>query len=98
MYVKVHEAYRAIVAICDTHLAGKKFEEGRFQLDIRENFYKGQEITDEKLIPLIKNYAKEDATFNIVGKEAVETCMKAGLISKEGVKAIQGVPYAMVLM
>ncbi len=97
MFIKVYSSYRTIVAICDSDILGKKFEEGKFQLDVRENFYKGEEITEEKLIHLMKNYLKEDATFNIVGKEAVETCLKAGIISKEGIKKIQGIPFAMVL-
>lgn len=98
MHIKVYEAYRTVVAICDSGLLGKTFEKDKLQLDVRENFYKGQEISAEALIPIITNYAKEDATFNIVGQEAVSTALKAGIISKEGIKKVQGIPYAMVLL
>lgn len=98
MLVKVHSSYRTVVAICDTSLLGKKFEEGRFQLDVRENFYKGDEVSPAKLIPLIKDYASEDATFNIVGQESVSLAVKAGLIQEECIKTIQGIPFAMVLV
>ncbi len=98
MLVKIHQAYRIIVAICDTELLGKKFEEENFQLDIRENFYNGQEISEENLLPLIREYAKEDATFSIVGKESVHAALKTGIISKEGVKTIQNIPFAMILL
>ena len=98
MFVKVSSSYRTVVAICDSDLIGKKFEEGNFQLDVRENFYKGEEISKEKLIPMIRNFYKDDATFNIVGKESTQTALKAGIISKEGIKKIQGIPFAMILM
>lgn len=98
MLVKVYNSYRTVITICDTDILGKKFEQGRFQLDIRENFYKGEEISEKKLLPLIKDYAKEDATFNIVGKDSVNAALKAGIISQEGIRKIQGIPYAMILM
>lgn len=98
MLVKIHHAYRVIVAICDTELLGKKFEEGKFQLDVRENFYHGQEVSEKSLLPLIREYAKEDATFMIIGKESVNAALKTSLISKEGIKTIQNIPFAMILM
>jgi len=98
MYIKLHKSYRTVVAVCDTDLIGKKFEEGRRQLDVRENFYKGDEIDSEKSIELMQNYANEDATFNIVGKESVSTALKAGIINQSSVTKISGVPFALTLL
>jgi len=42
--------------------------------------------------------AQEDATFNIIGKESVNTALETGIISKEGIKEINGVPFALVLL
>ena len=39
MFVNVIKSYRDVVAICDKELIGKKFEEGNFQLDVKENFF-----------------------------------------------------------
>ena len=67
MYVKIHESYRKVVAVCDSELVGKKFEEGKMQLDVRENFYNGEEVDEEKLMEILQRELAEDATFNIVG-------------------------------
>ena len=40
---------------------------------------------------------KEDATFNIVGKESVLTALEAGIIKEDGVMKIQDVPVALGL-
>jgi len=98
MYVKIHKSYRYIVAICDSDLIGKKVEKGKFQLDIKENFFKGDEIDERKAIELMQDYDKENATFNIVGEESVNTALKAGIISKQGIKKINNVPFALVLL
>lgn len=98
MFVKVHSSYRQIVAICDSDILGKKFEEGIKLLDVRENFYKGEEVSDDKIIELMIDYAKEDATFNIAGNKSVASAIKAGIISKEGVEKVAGISYALILM
>ncbi len=98
MLIKIQKSYRDIVAICDKDLLGKKFKEGKFQLDVKESFYKGDEKTKEDIIKIIKDMKKEDATFNIVGKNSVEAGLEAGVISKQGIKKIKGIPFAMVLL
>jgi hypothetical protein len=98
MYVKTHKAYREIIAICDEDLLGKTFEDGKKILDINDHFYGGDKVDEPDIIELMKNYATADATFNIVGKQSTDIALKVGLISKEGIKQIQGVPYALVLL
>ena len=66
MIVKIHTSYRYVVAICDSDLLGKKFEEGQFQLDVKESFFKGEEKPKEKVLEIMQDMAKEDATFNII--------------------------------
>ncbi len=97
MYLKIHKSYRAIVALCDSNLLGKKFESDKLQLDVRENFYKGEEITKEQAVLVLVKQAREDATFNIVGKEAVEAASEAGIIEKKHAGNIAGIPYALAL-
>lgn len=98
MFCKIHKSYRDVVAICDTDLIGKYFEEGKFQLDVKESFFKGEEINYEKAQEIISDMAREDATFNIVGEHAVNCAIETGIISKDSVKKIQGVPFALVLL
>lgn len=98
MIVKIHNSYRNVVCICDTELLGKKFEEGDRILDIRESFYKGDEISPDKVEEIIIDMAKEDATFNIVGKESTELAIKTGIISKDAIGQVQDTPFALVLL
>ena len=98
MFVKIHKSLRTVVAICDSDLIGKTFEEGKRQLHIRENFYKDREVNKEELLTIIKRQLLEDASFNIVGKESIQIALEAGIIKKEGVHKIKGIPFALVLM
>jgi len=57
--LKIHKSYRDLVAVCDTELLGKYFEEGGFQLDVKESFYKGDEIDDDELQEILQDMRKE---------------------------------------
>ena len=98
MFVRIIKSYRDVVAICDSELLGKKFEEGQFQLDVKEGFYKGEEMDEKQVSNIIIRMSEEDATFNIVGKKSVALAIEAGLVSEQGIKTIQGIPFAMVLV
>jgi len=97
MFVKVHKSYRNVVAVCDSNLVGKTFEEGNFQIEVKESFFKGEEIQESGAIFIMKKMSIEDATFNIVGEKAVNAAIKAEIISEESVGEIQGIPFALVL-
>lgn len=98
MLVKIHSSYRRIVAICDNELLGKKFEEGKKAIEIKESFFKGDEKTEQEILKIIEESAGEDATFNIVGENSVKVALKSGLIQPEGIIKIQSVPVALVLL
>lgn len=98
IFVKTHESYRKVVAACDSDLIGRYFEQGNLQLDVKKEFYNGEKKAKSEVIKLLKKLAKEDATFNIVGKDAVDAAIKAGIISKKGVSKIQKIPYALSLL
>ncbi len=98
MLVRIIKSYRYVVAVCDSDLLGKRFEEGRFQLDVKESFYKGDEKSENEAINLMKDMAREDATFNIVGEKSVKAALKAGIIHEESVREIKGIKFALVLL
>jgi hypothetical protein len=98
MLVKIHSSYRRIVAICDNELLGKKFEEGKRAIEIKESFFKGEEKTSEEILQIIEESRGEDATFYIVGKDSVNIALKSGLVQKEGIIEIQTIPIALVLL
>lgn len=98
MYIKIHESYRTVVALCDANLIGKKFEEGKKQLDCRKNFYKDKLINKEEAIKLLQKLSDNDATFNIVGKKSIQTAIEAGLITQNAVNTVQNIPFTLTLV
>lgn len=98
MYLKIHDSYRKVIAVCDKELIGKKFEEGKRQLDVRDNFYRGEEIEKEKLLRILELGKVNDATFSIVGERVVKLALESGIISEENIGKVQGVPFALVLL
>jgi len=98
MLVKIHESYRKIVAVCDSDLLGKRIEEGKMQLDISRDFFGGDKKSEKEVIEIIKDACLDDATFNFVGKKSVGIALKIGLLDKEGIISIQGVPCALTLL
>ena len=101
MKLKIHKSYRLVVAVCDSELVGKKFEEGNKTLDVRENFYSGegsQNIEEKELIEMMEDLSREDATFSIIGEKSVSCALKAGIIRREGIKKVSGISFALVLM
>lgn len=98
MFVNVIKSYRDVVAVCDKELIGKKFEEGIFQLDIKENFFRGRESSKEEVSEIMKDMKLEDSTFNIVGERSVKIALDSGIINQENIGRIQGVPFALILI
>lgn len=101
MFVNIIKSYRDIVAVCDKELIGKKFEEpfegGIKQLDLKENFYKGEESDRDNVKEIMKKMVQEDATFNIVGKDSVAAALEAGIISENEIGKIKEIPFVLVL-
>lgn len=98
LFVKIHSSYRKIVAVCDADLLGKRFEQGKMQLDIRKEFYFGEKKSENEVIKLLQDAQREDATFNLAGAEAVSAGIKAGVINNEGVLRIKSIPCALSLL
>jgi hypothetical protein len=95
IYLKVHETENGgrILAMCDKSLIGRVLEEGDVYIDLKNysDFYVGELIKDEKEIEV-----KNVSSVNIIGKEAVALAIKNGVIKKDDVRTVEGVPYAQV--
>lgn len=98
VYIKIHKSYRDVIAVCDENLIGKKFEEGKMQIEITETFFKGKLVEEKEAESIINEMKKEDATFNIAGQRSINLFLKMGLVSPEGIKTIQGIPVALILL
>ncbi len=88
---KVHVANGSkIVAVCDSELLGKKFEEKGLQIDLTGKFYKGEKASEEK----IKIMLKDAYVADFVGKESVMLGIKSGLVEEANVSVVAGVRRA----
>ncbi|HLC62906.1 MAG TPA: DUF424 family protein [Candidatus Nanoarchaeia archaeon] len=92
--IKIHNSGASrLISICDSDLIGKKFEQGNKQLDITERFYKGEEMSEEKIFSLLETCS----SLNVVGKESIQFALKNKIIHKDLIIIIQGIPHAQAL-
>ena len=91
MLAKIHKNEgKMILALCDSDISGKKFEDGNLVLDLTSGFYNGKEVAKEKLKPYLKNAF----AINAVGKEAVQFLIDKKIIDKKNVKTVKNIPHA----
>ena len=98
MQIKIHDSYRKIVALTDSNIIGQTFTQDNRQIEVKPNFFEGEEKNKEEAIEILKDMNKEDATFYIVGKKSIETALEANIISKEGIITIDNIPVALGLL
>lgn len=79
-----------MLAVCDKNLLGKKFEEGKLQLDLTASFYKGNRADEQELLKLLKKTNQS----NFVGEFCIAIAIKNNFLSKDNIKHIAGIPYA----
>ena len=82
-----------LIGACDEDLLGKKFEEGKFQIDVSKDFYGGEKISPEGL----KKYLRDATIANLVGKLTIKCAIEIGLIDPSSVIKIKGVPHAQMV-
>ncbi|MBS3151027.1 DUF424 family protein [Candidatus Woesearchaeota archaeon] len=93
--IKVHKGEkRNIVSICDENLIGKKFEDKSFQLDVSESFYKGQPLSEEEILGVVRNAD----SLNIVGKDSIRFALKNRLIDEPNIIKIKKISHAIAIL
>ncbi|MHA1291622.1 MAG: DUF424 domain-containing protein [Promethearchaeota archaeon] len=95
VYLKIH--YRndiETIACCDAYLLNKVFKEGNLKIKISNSFYGGNLIELEEAIEILK----ASTNFNIVGKYIINKAIDYELLSKDGVRKINGVPMALKMI
>lgn len=87
--VKEHESKEGyLVAIIDLDLAGQEIVEGNKILDLKSNFYKGEEKTEEEVLEIINKATH----INAVGNKIIQLLTDKRII--ESAMSIGGVAYA----
>jgi len=82
-----------LIGACDEKLLGKKFEEGKFQIDVKKDFYEGEKVNSD----ILKKYLKSATIANLVGKETIKCAVELGLIDPDCVIKIKGIPHAQMV-
>ena len=90
---KYKQGHDLLIGACDEELVGKKFEDGKFQIDVSSDFYGGEKIS----IDILKKFLKEATIANLVGKKTVKCAIDLGLIDPSCVIKIKGVPHAQMV-
>lgn len=91
-YYKIHKSCgKTVLAVCDSELLGKNFEEGKLALNVSKDFYGGQKIGSE----VLDFFSKADI-INITGSKIVSLALKGKWVSKEGIIKIRRIPHAQI--
>jgi len=94
VFMKIHRAQgEMLVAMCDRDVLGKTFREGEFNLKVNEGFYKGTLIGIDDCEPFLK----EATIANLVGKDCVSKAISLGLVERDKVIVVAGVPHAQMV-
>lgn len=88
MYLKVYrQGKEVLIAVCDCEILGKRFKEGKLQLEVSSDFY-GRELAS----PAEVEEALAEATVaNFAGCRAVEHAIRLGYVEKENVLSVEGI-------
>lgn len=90
---KYRQGQDLLIGACDEKLIGKKFEEGKFQIDVKKEFYDGERITPD----ILKKFLEDATIANLVGEETVKCAIDIGLIDPSCVLKINGIPHAQMV-
>lgn len=92
VYIKIHKnPLSEVVAICDELVLGKTYKKGDLEINICENFYKGDLVEIRDVIEILKN----SKNFNLAGQDIIKASIENGIILEESVLKIDSLPIAM---
>jgi hypothetical protein len=82
-----------LIGACDETLLGKTFEEGKFHLEVKKEFYDGKRVTKEAFKKIL-----DSATIaNLVGDATIKVAIELGLVDPGCVIKIKGIPHAQMV-
>ena len=82
---------KTLVVVCDKELIGRVLEDGACVLDLSDDFYKGDLMTEEEVGDVIRNADM----VNLIGDKSVKIGIAEDIIDEKHIKIIEGVPFAM---
>lgn len=89
--VKQHPSpHGIVVVITDKEILGKSFEEGKLQLDLSKDFYKGDTKTKDEVLKILE----KAYVVHLTGKNAIDLGIDLGIINVNRILFIGGIPHA----
>lgn len=82
-----------LLVITDSEIVGKRFEQGKLQLDLTTQFYKGQ----EKNVEEIEEIVSRARYIHFTGDKSVQLGLNLKLIDQKKILHIAGIPHAEVV-
>ena len=89
---KLYRGSETLLAACDKELLGKKLKFGEVDFEIKESFYFEKFIGCDELINLLK----EASMVNLIGSKVVGHLVEKGIVNRNSVKLIDGVPHIQI--
>lgn len=83
-----------LITVTDIEIMGKKYEEGKKQLDLSHKFYQGEEKDEAETKAIIKT----GYILQFTGLKAVGLGLKLGLVKIGRTISISGIPHAEVVV
>lgn len=93
-FYKIHKSGGStVLAVCDSELLGKKFEEGKLELHIGREFYGGQKIGNE-----VMDLFPQADIINIAGSKIISLALEHKWVSEKGIIRVKGIPHAQIFV
>ena len=92
-YKKYDTKEERMLAIADSDIVGKHFEEGDLQLEVTGEFYHESECGDEEALKMINDASLINAT----GNNIISLLLKENIIDEDKILRVGGVAHAQVI-
>ncbi len=79
-----------VLAACDPDLLGKRYEEGEFHIEVKKDFYLDKFVNEKTF----RNALRIATVINLVGEGVVSIAIEEGLVQRDNIIRIQGIPHA----
>ena len=92
-YRLFHYESDVLLAICDSSVLGKTFEEGDLHISVTGTFYHEKTCDEKAAVRLFKSAT----IINAVGRDIISLLAEHGYVEEENVLSIKGIPHAQVV-
>ena len=89
---KINYQGSIMLNICDQELVGTKVNEGQLEVEITQNYFGQQLVSEDEATELLSTCS----VANLVGKRIVDKALRMKLASGLGVRTISDMPFLMI--